>query len=112
MSPITCNGVRSGAPDYSLSAISLLVGVIGEVRKHFLIGNGEAKGPRFNDDAAVLLRIRSCASEDAAVTAPLSWAHAALQDCASADYHYAYEKEWGGQLELSINDDADDDVEN
>lgn len=91
---IVCNGVRVGAAEFSQELTQLLTGVIQEVRKHYILGDDQIKGSRFNDDEAVLLSIRSSANEEAARTAPLSWAHAALEDCASRDYHYAFEKEW------------------
>lgn len=91
---IRCNGPRFDAPIYSAEAEEFLKQVIREVRKHYIPGDNQLRGVRFNDDNLVLLSIRSNASEEAARTAPLSWAHAALEDCASRDYHYAFEKEW------------------
>lgn len=91
---IMCNGVRADAPEYSAELIEFITPIIKEVRLHYKLGEDQLKGARFNTDVLVLLAMRSSAGEEAVRMAPLSWAHAALEDCASRDYHYAFEKEW------------------
>lgn len=91
---IKCDGVHADAHKYSDKASLDLRMIIREVRKYFVIPSDCMAGVRFNSDDLVLLSIRSNATEEAALTAPLSWAHAALEDCASRDFHYAIEKQW------------------
>ena len=92
--PIICNGIRPGSHDYSKRTEDLLLCCIESVRRSYILGDYELRGDRFLDDSSVLERIRCAATEPEALESPLSWAHAALQDCASADYHYTYEKQW------------------
>ena len=92
--PIICNGIRPGSPDYSERTEDLLRWCIDSVRRSYILGNLEMRGERFLDDDKVLERISSSATEPEVLKAPLSWTHAALQDCASADYYYTYEKRW------------------
>ena len=89
MKSIVCNGIKSDAPTYSFNARTFLCFVINQVRTSFILGNDQLAGVRFNSNEQVLLRIRSHATEARAMVEPLSWAHAALEDCASADAFYA-----------------------
>ena len=92
--PIVCNGIRTPGYVYSKETETLLRCCIEAVRRSYILGNLEVRGERFLDNDAVLERISSAATEPEVLDAPLSWTHAALQDCASADYHYTYEKQW------------------
>ena len=91
---IRCSGVRAGAPEFSAELVSFITPIIGEVRRYYKLSDEQLRGVRFNNDNLVLLSMRSNANEEAVRMAPLSWAHAALEDCATRDYHYAYDKEW------------------
>lgn len=91
---IRCAGVRADAPEYSAELVAFITPIIREVRRCYRTQDGQLCGARFNTDELVLLSMRSAASEEAVRMAPLSWAHAALEDCATRDYHYAYDKEW------------------
>ncbi len=91
---IRCNGPRLNAPQFEAELTTWFLQVIREVRSRFVLGDDQLAGVRFKSDEIVLLSVRSNATQQQVIEAPLSWAHAALEDCASRDHHYAVEKEY------------------
>lgn len=94
---IVVNGKSFTPNEYSAKFVMDLTLIVREIRKHYVLGSDEMKGRRFNDDTDIILRIRSHATEAEARQAPLSWAHAALQDAASCDLFYMTEKRYADE---------------
>lgn len=98
-----CNGYVSPTPELSARARDLISAKIFRARvlltKLFGGINDEKQlycEHRFNDDESVMARISS-AYKDEEIT-PKTVGRIlidALYDCASADYYYAFEKDWG-----------------
>jgi hypothetical protein len=93
-----CNGYSSPRETFSESTRSLIKErlVVGRAlfhnRAEFF--GGLHFGARFNDDESALVRIESAAKEEEVLSNLDEWVWAALEDCASSDHWYAYEKQW------------------
>ena len=51
-------------------------------------------GIRFGSDERAIASVTRVATDEEILEDPLAWAFDALRDAASADYWYAYEKQW------------------
>lgn len=106
-----CNGVHYPMAQFDASTLKALRAALARARASFNKecgrGTGYYKGMRFNSDAMGLDRICGASigtnwadsrrpTEEEVLADLDGWAAAALEDCASADHWYMFEKDYGG----------------
>jgi hypothetical protein len=92
----TCNGFSSERNKFSTQSVALITELLPDLRQAFNpIDGKQCIGHRCNSVSSITARIESATSEREFLTEPTAWILAALDDCASADYYYTYEKDYG-----------------
>jgi hypothetical protein len=92
----TCNGFKSPRDRFSTRAVALIIELLPALRRSFQPVEGRQEiGVRCRDVDTITARIESATTELEFLAEPTAWVLAALDDCASADYYYTYEKDYG-----------------
>ena len=98
---IKCNGYKIPRTEFSKATKEMVLKMTNEARDTFAYVNSTKfnaselyKGTRFDSDEAALLRIESATSESEFLKHPSAWVWAALEECATSDAWYRFEKKW------------------
>lgn len=103
MKKVECNGWSSDRARFSKETVDFVQKMLLSTKTLFeteycrAIGfGGEYElGIRYKSLDSIITTLESAVSEQDFLHCPTDWIMAALKDCASRDYYYKYEKDWG-----------------
>lgn len=117
MNKRVCNGWCTVRNKFTEEERQKIIDLLPTVREKFIKEYSERNddlqlfcGHRFKDDTDVVIRMESARERQGDLTLE-EFIFDALYDCASSDYYYSFEKDWGDSDEYYTDEEGVDDDE-